>query len=188
MPHLISFFLLQLLFFLAICPPSSANVIPMADRQMVETICRFNNDPSACINVLSSDPESKTCDLAGLARIALNHAKIVVADTLVYVNNLNASTTDEKLHEIFDTCSSLYSDAEKKVEESMKGLISGAYSAVVDICESAGELATMCEESFRDPPTRTSPLTDRNELVNCLSQIATTVAIMLLHRPSPPNP
>ncbi|KAL5983673.1 hypothetical protein ACLOJK_017764 [Asimina triloba] len=182
LPHLLLFIVIGL-------PYSSANsnVIPMADPDMIQTICRTNDDPPACINILTSDPRSKTCDLAGLGRIALDLAKNVRAETWNYIDNLNAHTTDPRLHDIFNTCSYWYNNAKEYVDEAIEDLNSGAYAPMMENSGAVGQAGFVCEYAFKQPPTRPSPLTDRNKRMYCLGQIATAVGSILL-LPLPPNP
>ncbi|KAL5983675.1 hypothetical protein ACLOJK_017766 [Asimina triloba] len=183
-------FLLHLLFFLVIAGPSSANNvvnIPMADPDMIQTICRFNDDPAACTNILTSDPQSKTCDLPGLARIAFDHAKTAIKETWDYIHRQYVRTTEPRLHYMFYYCSRRYNYAKGYVVEAMEDLNSGAYSPMIENSVLIGEAAMICEDVFKEAPSRPSPLTDRNKLVYCLGQIGSAVGNILLY-PLPPNP
>ncbi|KAL5983674.1 hypothetical protein ACLOJK_017765 [Asimina triloba] len=159
----------------------------MADSYMIQMVCRNNNDPAACINILTSDPESKTCDLAGLARIALEHAKTAVKETGDYIHWLNARTTDPRLHDIFDECSDRYNYAQGYVVEATEDLNAGAYSPMIEKSVAIGQSAMMCEDTIKEATSRPSPLADRNKLIYCLGQIGSAVGDILLC-PLPPNP
>ncbi|XP_058083231.1 pectinesterase inhibitor [Magnolia sinica] len=177
-------FSLHLIIFLLI-RPSSARVIPMASADLINKVCQSNLNPPACVQLFNSVPETKTADLAGLGRISLNLAQHLVSETLDYISYLDGKTTDQRLHDIFKTCNKWYDFAKTAVDTAMKDLNDGAYTPMNENSWGAGEAALTCEEEFENAPSRPSPLSDRNDLMYRLGQMATAISNML-QDPTPP--
>ncbi|KAG8657162.1 hypothetical protein MANES_03G045700v8 [Manihot esculenta] len=131
-------------------------------EDFISTSCSHTLYYQVCASTLRSDPRSKTADLQGLARIALNISKSYGVATVAHIGDLKSEATgNESLSSCLDECREEYSEAVENLEDVVEALNARSLENVKTLVSSAMTYSDTCEESFEEIQLA-SPLVDRN--------------------------
>ncbi|KAL5983664.1 hypothetical protein ACLOJK_017754 [Asimina triloba] len=179
MTHL-DIFLRFIIFFLV--RRSEGKVIPKHSAdELIKAACETNDDPASCVELLYTVPGATAGNLTQLGLASVQLAQTHIRETSYHTAFLNDTTTDERLHNIFSTCSSWHGLGLMWLDGATQAMVSRSYEVARDLSWNAGEGARYCEAEFRAAPARHSPLTQANELTHRLCQIVTRISDLLLY-------
>ncbi|OMO87928.1 hypothetical protein CCACVL1_08658 [Corchorus capsularis] len=143
-----------------------------SDKDLVQELCKRTSNSTLCSTVIKSDPRSKsTSDYRGFLGIILDQILPTTKATKAYlVDLLKKNTTDKVTHECLQICNRLYDEAIEDLNSAM-GLVyfknREGYIYLNDALGSFLHEFLDCENTFKEPPSRPSPITSvDNHLVN----------------------
>ncbi|XAR49199.1 hypothetical protein NMG60_11032306 [Bertholletia excelsa] len=149
-----------------------------SQADLIDQTCKDTKFPDLCISTLRSNSSSTAADASGLARIVFEAALSKATATLSQVKHLFNDTKDSVLKECFEYCISQYDDAVHLISHAIKNV--GSNNSEADqSATGAVDLAGSCEDTFKEDPPRISPLTDANNAVINLVQVANGIVHIL---------
>ncbi|KAK4586450.1 hypothetical protein RGQ29_023551 [Quercus rubra] len=174
-----SIFLMLLL--LLHVPLIQCSIFPLDDESgnLIDHTCKKTSHYDLCLSSLQSNPQSSTADVKGLAQIMADILLANVTDTLNYIEGLIKQSPEPELERSLTYCAELYIPVVKyTLPQAIDALSKGHYRfANYGISDVAKEADT-CEKKFSGPIQ--SPLTDWNNLVQGLSDVAVDIVNILL--------
>jgi pectinesterase inhibitor-like protein len=174
-----SFFpILLLLIFL---PFTQCSIFPLdKSGNLIQQICKKTPNYDLCLSSLLSNPESSNVDVKGLAQIMADILLGNVSDSLNYIEGLVKQAPEEQLERCLAYCAELYIPVVKyTLPQAIEALSKGQYRfANYGISDVAKEADT-CEKKFSSSSIQ-SPLTDMNNLLESLSDVAVAIVNTLL--------
>lgn len=166
--------LFVLLYLLIFIQSSSSN-------DLVNKVCVYNDDPTYCTAILNSDGRTPNADLTGLGEISIDLGLVLatnISNEIIWKNN--SATNDPRLTQCFNTCFNWYDTAKDSLVNASDALSSKAYYNMQDYAGSAGQFGLWCEEAFKQPPPRQSPLTTENNNFYHLTQAMVVISDSLI--------
>ncbi|XP_050372581.1 cell wall / vacuolar inhibitor of fructosidase 1 [Argentina anserina] len=170
MNYSIQTLLLLVLVFLTVQTQSQST----ESSDLISKTCKKTPYYDICLSSLQSSPQSSNSDTAGLAHIIADLVLSNATDTLDYIHGLLKQSPEADIQKPLANCAELYIPVVKyTLPESIDALSNGHYGFANYGISDAAKEAQACEKGFSG--TTKSPLTDRNTLVSCLSQVAVAI-------------
>ena len=144
---------------------------------LVQETCNKTRYSDVCLETLKSDPNSKTADVKGLARIMLKHGLAYSKDTYARVNKMFNETKDPIMKSCLHVCSEIYSlSVEVNFPHAITALENNDYRESSRILDSAYDDPETCNDAFVERPViKTPPFTDRNNYLEKMIDVACTI-------------
>ncbi|WCJ42885.1 pectin methylesterase PCR fragment F [Euphorbia peplus] len=135
-------------------------------QDLVSSACNHTLYYEICMSTLTSDPQSKTADLQGLANIALNISRIYGNQTFTHITDLKSKGTVSNDTGVDSGCLSVcieeYSDANENLKDSVEALRNKSSEALKTFVSTAMTDSDTCEQCFEDMEQE-SPVSDRSD-------------------------
>ena len=156
---------------------------------LVTATCKHTLHYQVCVSSLRSVPSSKTCDLKGLAKIALNLSTQDGAKTLSYVYELKSSaasgtTNNTYMSSCLSDCADEYLEAIENLQDAAQALANEEYDKVDALVSAAMSDAETCEDGLKDSLSDNngshSPLTERNRYFSDLCSNVLAIVKLLV--------
>ncbi|KAF3456415.1 hypothetical protein FNV43_RR01065 [Rhamnella rubrinervis] len=146
---------------------------------VVDQICSKSINSSFCLNVLNSDPRTRTVDLKQLAQITINYAQTNVSSNQKLIQSLSSHATDPKLKERYDDCADHYDEATGNIEYALERLNSGDFPGTNIAVSAVFTDVDDCEEEWKTPPADPSQLSTKNKDLKDLLDISLVISNLL---------
>ncbi|KAL6979646.1 hypothetical protein U1Q18_021302 [Sarracenia purpurea var. burkii] len=174
-------FLISILLVFPSIPHLSARPSAKVKNDLLNKVCPATKNPPFCSKTLGGNPRSAGANIYGLAEISTDLTDASAWKTFGIVQSLAEKETDPELKKRYVSCNGSYNQATGYADE--------AKGSVIDYedYQSMGVLSSMvnsevfdCEEILKKPPADRSQLRKRNKILSDLSDIATTIAVMII--------
>lgn len=175
-----STFLLLLVLFPIFPPLTQCSILPLDESDnLIDEICKQTPHYKLCLSYLQSNPQSSNADAKGLAQIMGDILLACATEELSYIEGLIKQAPEPELERSLAYCAELYIPVVKyTLPQALDALSKGEYKfANYGIADVAKE-ADACEKKFSG--STDSPVTDRNNLVESLSEVAKAIVNVLL--------
>lgn len=174
-----SFLLLLLLLVLKLVLFSSSLSFSTIKSDLIDQICKKTPFYELCKSALVGS-ESGT-DAKALARSMANVLLANATDTLNFIHSQESQAPDPKMERALAYCAELYIPVVKyNLPQAIDALTRGRFGFAADALSDAAKQADACEKNFSG--NLKSPLTQRNNLVHSLSDVAVAI-VKLLPKP-----
>ncbi|EXC27499.1 Putative invertase inhibitor [Morus notabilis] len=146
---------------------------------LIEKTCKRTPHYDLCVSSLESNPESSGADLRGLARIMVDLVLSKATETLDYIRSLLKQEPDPELEKSLAYCAELYIPVVKySLPQAIDALLGGHFGFANYGISDAAKQANACDKNFSK--SSTSPLAEKNSLLNDLSEVAAAIISILL--------
>ncbi|XP_058096171.1 putative invertase inhibitor [Magnolia sinica] len=145
---------------------------------LIHKTCKSTIDYKFCIHTLDSDPRTANADLVRLANISLDLTSHNATDTHGYISHLLENATEPAMKKWLNLCFENYDYALAGISDAIMSLASQVYENLDLSVQFVGAQARICEDSFGEKGHK-SPLSLRNDDLNRLSDIVSTIASIL---------
>ncbi|XP_031252488.1 pectinesterase inhibitor-like [Pistacia vera] len=142
---------------------------------LITKTCEHTRFRTLCIAALTSDTESKSTNLHGLAEISLKIALSNASETHDYISELAGKTKDKYMQQCLEDCSENYRQAALQIEDSMKALSSKGYENVKTWVSGAMSNAESCQEGFHGKRGYKCPFSMMNKFFSQLCSISLSI-------------
>ncbi|OMP00152.1 Pectinesterase inhibitor [Corchorus olitorius] len=147
-----------------------------SDRDLVEELCNRTSNATMCSSLIKSDPRSNsTSDNRGFLDILIDQTIPITNATNSHILHLFNATTDKVTKECLHICDELYELAIDDLQHA-KGLVQfksrDSYLFMLNAIGDFGERPVQCEETFKEPPSRPSPIADIDTYLFNLADVA----------------
>ncbi|KAG5582474.1 hypothetical protein H5410_053101 [Solanum commersonii] len=130
---------------------------------LIEDVCRTSSDFKVCINALRADPKSFSADKKGLVRILLQQCLTKAKNIYNEVANLLEQAKEHVLIQCLQICKENYDSAIDVATTAIKDFDANDFFGAKITASAIVNCADTCEESFTEPPIRTSPTKSKSE-------------------------
>ncbi|KAK7303659.1 hypothetical protein RJT34_14571 [Clitoria ternatea] len=146
---------------------------------LVDQICKKTPFFDLCSSILHSNPLSPKTDLKGVALLMVNNILANASDTLSYIEGQIKQTSDRQLEQALAFCAESYIPVVKYILPQAADAISQSRFGFASYCisDAVKEVST-CDKKFSS--FSQSPLGDRNDIVQKLVDVASSIIKLLL--------
>ncbi|CAL2226634.1 unnamed protein product [Prunus armeniaca] len=171
--------LLHFVLLLMVLPITQSFVFPLDEGgDLIVKTCKKTPHYDLCVSTLQSNPQSSNTDVPGLAHIISDFLLAKATDTLDYIHGLLKQSPEAELQKALANCAELYIPVVKfSLPQAIDALTNGHFGFANYGISDAAKEADACEKGFSG--STTSPLTDRNKLVDNLSGVAVAIINLL---------
>ncbi|KAB1225605.1 Cell wall / vacuolar inhibitor of fructosidase 1 [Morella rubra] len=146
---------------------------------LLEEICKQTPLYDLCLSSLQSNPQSSKTDVKGLARIMADTLLANAADALNYIEGLIKQSPEPEVERSLAYCAELYIPVVKyTLPQAIDALTNGQYKFANFGISDAAKEADACEKKLSG--STKSPLSDWNNLVENLSDVAVAIVNILI--------
>lgn len=139
--------------------------IEAQQSDLISQTCAATRFKDVCMKTFSADPSSKSADIHGLARIALNAAAKKSKSIQSKVAKLQAKATDRYVVQALKDCAENYDSANEQLADSLTAIEKKRYNDVNTWVSATMSNGESCEDGFK---AGTSNLTEDNALFSQL--------------------
>ncbi|XP_049387847.1 cell wall / vacuolar inhibitor of fructosidase 2-like [Solanum stenotomum] len=137
--------------------------VTFSSGDLIEDVCRTSSDFKVCINALRADPKSSSADKKGLVRILLQQCLTKAKNIYNEVANLLEQAKEHVLIQCLQICKENYDSAIDVATTAIKDFDANDFFGAKITVSAVVSCADTCEESFTEPPIRTSPTKSKSE-------------------------
>jgi pectinesterase inhibitor-like protein len=172
--------LLLLLLLPVFLPLTQCSTIRLDENEdLIDKTCKQTPHYDLCLSSLQSNPESSNADVKGLAKIMVDVLLSTATDAQSFIEGLIKQAPEPGLERSLAFCAELYIPIVKyTLPQAIYALSNGQYKFASYGISDAAKEAIACEKKFSG--STNSPLSDRNNLVESLSEVATAILNILL--------
>ncbi|KAI4344760.1 hypothetical protein L6164_011951 [Bauhinia variegata] len=146
---------------------------------LIDQICKKTPFYDLCSSTLHSNPLSPKTDIKGLALIMVNNILANATDTLSYIEGLIKQAPDRKMEQVLAFCAESYIPVVKYILPQAADAISQGRFGFASYCIADAEKEVdACDKKFSGVVQ--PPLSDRNDIVQKLVDVATSLIKLLL--------
>ncbi|XP_015165069.1 cell wall / vacuolar inhibitor of fructosidase 2-like [Solanum tuberosum] len=139
------------------------SLVTFSSGDLIVDVCQTSSNFKVCVNALRADPQSPSADKKGLVRILLQQCLTKTKSIYNEVANLLEQAKEHVLIQCLQICKENYDLAIDDATTAIKDFDANDFFGAKISASAVITGPDTCEESFTEPPIRTSPIKSKSE-------------------------